>query len=92
LDGNVFFLESNPASPATYVRSRGSAVSSASGRVVDGCTIYTARFTGWHAIAVVTNSLPAATNPPGGSAYPLHRYSPSRPTSCPIKNFPGPTP
>lgn len=91
-DGFAFFLESDPSSPATWVRTRSSAVSSANARVVDGCTIYTAQFSGWHAIALVNNSNPNPTDPRTGTGFPLHRYSSARPTSCPIKNFPGPTP
>jgi hypothetical protein len=92
VDSDFFLLESDPSTPSTWVRSRGDAVSSADARVVDGCTIYTARFTGWHATVMVNNSWPAPTTPKTGTGYPMMRYSPSRPTSCPIKNFPGPTP
>jgi len=92
VDSDVFFLESNPADATTWIRNRASAVSSVNSRVVDGCTVYTAQFTGWHAIAMVNNSWPVTTDPAGGTGYPLIQYSTSRPSSCPVKNFPGPTP
>jgi len=92
LDEVVFFLESNPAVPATWVRNRTSAVSSAAGQQIDGCVLYTAHYSGWHAIVVMNQIIPHVTNPRTGSGFPLIRYSPSRPNSCPVKNFPGPTP
>jgi len=92
LDGDVFFLESNPGDSSTWVRNRSSAVSSVNSRLVDGCTVYTAQYTGWHALAMVNNSWPVTTDPAGGTGHPLIQYSTSRPSSCPVKNFPGPTP
>jgi hypothetical protein len=85
----LYLLESNPASPSTFFRSRGLA-GTAVHSVVDGCTLYTATYGGWHALAVVADRSPTA--PGAGIGFALHRFNPAKPTTCPVKNFPAPTP
>jgi hypothetical protein len=82
----LFLLEST-SDPASWVQGRAEAVTTT---VVDGCTLYTATVRNWHALVLVGDRSPAGTN--GGLGYALHRYDPARPATCPIKNFPGPTP
>lgn len=86
---SLYLLESNPSSSATFTRSRTQA-GGATHAVVDGCTLYTATYTGWHGLAVVDDRWPSA--PGAGIAYALHKWNPAKPTTCPVKNFPGPTP
>ena len=86
----MFLLESNPGSPATFIRNRSQA-SASSHSAVDGCTLWTANFTGWHAIAMIGDRPPSAPGV-GGIAFALHRWNAAKPSTCPVKNFPGPTP
>ena len=81
--------ETNPASSSTFTRSRTQAGAAIHG-VVDGCTLYTATYTGWHGLAVVDDRWPSS--PGAGIAYALHQWNPAKPTTCPIKNFPDSTP
>jgi hypothetical protein len=85
----LYLLESNPSQSATFTRSRGQAAL-ATHSVVDGCTLYTATYTGWHGLAVVGDRMP--TVPGAGIGYALHQWSAAKPTTCPVKNFPGATP
>ncbi len=91
-DAGFYFLESNPGSPSTFIRSRAQAAGIAGTRTAQGCTLYTAHYTGWHGFVVVNPDTPQATNPPSGIGYALHRFDPARPNTCPQRNFPGPTP
>ncbi len=90
--GNFFFLESNPADPSTFIRSRAQAVAVPGTRTAQGCTLYTANYSGWHGLVVANPDPPHSTNPGSGYAYALHRYDPARPNTCPQRNFPAPTP
>jgi len=85
----LYLLESDPANATTFLRNRSQAAV-ANHVVVDGCTLYTASFTGWHGLVMVHDSAPGA--PGTGFAYALHRFNPAKPTTCPVKNFPAPTP
>jgi hypothetical protein len=91
-NSGFFFLESNPGDPATFIRSRYDAVTVPGTRTAQGCTLYTANYTGWHGFVVVNPDPPQTTNPPTGVGYAVHRYDPSRPNTCPQRNFPAPTP
>jgi hypothetical protein len=92
INAGFFFLESNPADSATFIRSRVQAVLVPGTSSAQGCMLYTANYTGWHGLVVVNPDPPQATNPPSGVGYALHRMDPSRPNTCPQRNFPGPTP
>lgn len=87
---SLYLLETNPASATTFTRSRTQAAG-AGHAVVDGCTLYTAAYTGWHGLAVVDDRWPTGSGG-AGIAYALHKWNPAKPTTCPVKNFPGPTP
>lgn len=91
-NAGFYFLESNPNSASTFIRSKAQAAAIAGTRQAQGCTLYTANFTGWHGFVVVNPDPPQATNPPSGIGYALHRFDPARPNTCPQRNFPGPTP
>lgn len=90
--GNFYLLESNPADPATFIRGRAQATAIAGTRNAQGCTLYTANYSGWHGLVVVNPHPPRVTIPGSGYAYALHRYDPARPNTCPQRDFPGPTP
>jgi hypothetical protein len=85
-----YFLESNPADPSTFIRSRTQATQIAGTREAQGCTLYT----GWHGLVEINTDAPPphTTNPVSGLANALVGYDPSRPNTCPERNFPGPTP
>jgi hypothetical protein len=87
-----FMLESNPADSATFIRTRAQATSIAGTRTAQGCTLYTANYSGWHGLVEITDSLPHATSPQEGEANVLDGYDPARPNTCPQRNFPSPTP
>jgi hypothetical protein len=91
-NSNFFFLESNPADPATFTRTRAQAATIPGTRMAQGCTLYTAHYSGWHAFVVVNPDPPETTDPPSGLGYALHRFDPARPNTCPQRNFPGNTP
>jgi len=88
----LFLLEATAGSPSTYVQSRATALSNESTQVIDNCTLYTAKTTGWHALVLVANTPPTNTNPQQGIGYALHRYDPAQPSYCAVANFPGVTP
>jgi hypothetical protein len=87
-----YFLESNPADPSTFIRSRAQATSIAGTKYAEGCTMYTANYTGWHGLIEVNDGLPSVTAPQQGEANALDGYDPARPNTCPQRDFPGPTP
>lgn len=91
--GNLWLLESDPNdpnAPITHYASRREADRSRH-QPVDGCTLYTASYSGWQAIVVAADRTPTA--PGAGIGFALHRHIPGRPPGyCPIKNFPGNTP
>jgi hypothetical protein len=87
-----FLLESNPADPTSFIESRTIATSYPGTRTAEGCTLFTAHYTGWHGLVAVNPGPPAVTNPVSGTAFALDRYDPSRPNTCPQRNFPAPTP
>lgn len=91
-DTVFFLLESNPYDSTTSLRTRQQAATAGALRIAQGCTLYRANYTGWHGLLMVSNTAPVATVPPGGIAIPLHRYDPTRPYTCPQRNFPDPTP
>jgi len=91
--GQYFFmLESNPADPSTFIRTRAQATAIAGTSTAEGCTLYTANYTGWHGLVEVSTDLPHATSPQQGTANALDGYDPARPSTCPQRNFPGATP
>jgi hypothetical protein len=87
-----FLLESNPADPSTFIRDRSQASAYPGTQVYQGCTLFTVHYTGWHGLLVINQDPPHATNPQQGIAYALDRFDPARPTTCPMRNFPDPTP
>jgi hypothetical protein len=89
---SFYFLESNPNDPSTFIRSRWQAANVAGTSESQGCTLYTANYTGWHGIVEVNSSLPYTSNPQQGIANALDRLDPARPNTCPQRNFPAPTP
>ncbi|GHJ49215.1 hypothetical protein Cs7R123_65570 [Catellatospora sp. TT07R-123] len=89
---HVFLLSSTAGVPGTYVRNRTAAASSQTIEYVDGCTRYTATATGWHALVVIGDRAPVTHVPTQGVAYALKRVDPATPNSCPVRNFPDPTP
>ena len=91
-NGYFFLLESNPADPSTFVRTRAQAAAIAGTKYAQGCTMYTANYTGWHALVEVNQDLPHATSPQEGLANAIVAYDPARPNTCPQRNFPDPTP
>lgn len=91
--GQTFFmLESNPSDPSTFIRTRVQATAIANTRTAQGCTLYTANYTGWHGLVEINPSLPYTSSPQQGTANALDGYDPARPNTCPQRNFPDPTP
>jgi hypothetical protein len=88
----LYLLEANTASPASYVQSRYGVSLLQHTQAIDNCTLYTASITGWHALVMVRDSAPTVTNPVQGIAFGLHKYDPTQPTYCPMANFPAATP
>jgi hypothetical protein len=86
--GRLYLVESIPDA-TTWIQSRAEA-GTANTKVVDGCTLYTATMSNWHALVVVGDRSPADTG--GGLGYALHRADPAKLSTCPIRSFPGPTP
>jgi hypothetical protein len=86
--GRLNLLESI-SDPTTWIQTRAEA-STANARVVDNCTLFTASMSNSHALVVVDDRSPS--NPGGGIGFALHRFDPNRPLTCPIRNFPAPTP
>lgn len=89
---DFFFLESNPSDPSTFIRTRSQATAITGTRTAEGCTLYTANYSGWHGLVEVNTDPPHVTNPQQGEANALDGYDPSRPNTCPQRNFPAPTP
>ncbi len=86
---HLYLLESSD-DRASWVQSRTEA-SRQNFTFVDGCTLYTAQAGGWHGLLMIGDRWPNAGSS-GGIGYALHKYDPARPNTCPIRNFPGPTP
>ncbi len=91
--GQTFFLlESDPNDISTTIRTRSQATAIPNTRTAQGCTLYTANFTGWHGLVELSYNLPHATSPQEGTANALVAYDPARPNTCPERNFPDSTP
>ncbi|MGC4885585.1 hypothetical protein ACLQ2W_00145 [Micromonospora sp. DT227] len=88
----LLLIESDLSVPTTFAQGRATATARQHTQVLDGCTLYTAQRTGWHALVMIGNRAPTTHTPPQGTAYALHRVDPSTPTNCPQRNFPAPTP
>jgi len=89
---NMYLLEANPSNSATFIQGRSQATNNQHTQVVDGCTLYTAEYTGWHALVIVSDTYPQTTNPGSGIAFGIHAYNAAQPTSCPMADWPNPTP
>jgi hypothetical protein len=87
--GHLFLLEST-SDATTWIQNRGIARLGGDPVIVDGCTLYTARASGWHALVVIGDRFPGSIG--ADASYALHAYDPNRPITCPVKNFPSPTP
>jgi hypothetical protein len=87
----LYLLEATPGQASSYVQGRSTAAAGQSTKVVDNCTLYTAKQTGWHALVLVGDS-PLTGNSQAGIALGIHQYDPTQPTYCPMADFPGPTP
>jgi hypothetical protein len=88
----MYLLEANPSNSATFIQGRSQATTNQHTQVIDGCTLYTADYTGWHALVIVSASYPQVTNPGSGIAIGIHAYNSAQPTSCPMADWPNPTP
>jgi hypothetical protein len=89
---DFYMLESNPGDSSTFIRTRAQATAIAGTSTAEGCTLYTANYTGWHGLVEINPILPVFTNPQQGTANALDGYDPARPNTCPQRNFPDPTP
>ena len=89
---NMYLLEANPSNTATFIQGRPLAASLQHTQVIDGCTLYTAQYTGWHALVIVSDTYPQTTNPGSGIAFGIHAYNSAQPDSCPMADWPNPTP
>ncbi|MEV4843633.1 hypothetical protein AB0K20_10495 [Micromonospora matsumotoense] len=89
---SLLLAESDPADPATFAQGRATVAARQHTQVLDGCTLYTAQRTGWHALVQLGDRAPSTHVPTQGTGYALHRVDPARPLSCPQREFPGPTP
>ncbi|WP_042380297.1 hypothetical protein [Streptacidiphilus melanogenes] len=87
----LYLLEATPGLSSTYVQGRSAAAAAQSTKVVDNCTLYTAKQTGWHALVLVGDT-PLTGSSQAGIAIGIHQYDPSQPTYCPMADFPGATP
>jgi hypothetical protein len=88
---HLYLMESSSSNPASWAQSRIEAGIVNTPTVIDNCTLYTAKVTSWHALLMVGDRRPV-WNTGGGMSFALHRYDPAKPTTCPIRNFPNPTP
>jgi hypothetical protein len=88
----LYLLEATPGKSSTYVQTRGQVAASQSTKVIDNCTLYTAKQTGWHSLVLVSDTQPVTTSPQQGTAFGLHQYNSATPNYCPMADFPGPTP
>ncbi|MEU7982565.1 hypothetical protein AB0B63_29040 [Micromonospora sp. NPDC049081] len=89
---SLLLAESDPADPTTFAQGRATVAARQHTQVLDGCTLYTAQRTGWHALVQLGDRAPSTHVPTQGTGYALHRVDPARPLSCPQREFPGPTP
>jgi hypothetical protein len=89
--GSHLYLMESSTDSASWIQSRIEAGIHNAPTVVDNCTLYTAKVTGWHALLVVGDKGPTWTTAPRFT-YALHKYNPDKPTTCPIRNYPNPTP
>jgi hypothetical protein len=88
----LYLLEADPSASSTWVQSRAIASIRQHTQVIDNCTLYTASVTGWHALVLVDDTQPVATNPQQGIGIALHQYDPTLPNYCPMADFPAATP
>lgn len=88
----MYLLEANPSNSATFIQGRSQATVSQHTQVIDGCTLYTANYTGWHALVTVSDTYPQTTSPGSGIAFGIHAYNAAQPNSCPMADWPGSTP
>lgn len=89
----LYLLEANPTNTSSFIQSRGAAAEDQNTKVIDDCTLYTAEVTGWHALVMVSDTWPVATNPQQGLGIALHAFDTTDPSGyCPLADFPGPTP
>lgn len=88
----LYLLEADPNYSSTWVQSRAIASIRQHTKVIDNCTLYTASITGWHALVLVDDTQPVATNPQQGIGIGLHQYDPTEPNYCPMADFPAATP
>jgi hypothetical protein len=86
--GRLYLLESIPDA-TTWIKTRAED-GNANATLIDNCTLYSSAMTNWHALVLVADRMP--TSGTGGIGFALHKYDPARPNTCPIRNFPGPTP
>lgn len=89
---SMYLLEANPSNSATFIQGRSQATVSQHTQVIDGCTLYTANYTGWHALVTVSDTYPQTTSPGSGIAFGIHAYNAAQPNSCPMADWPGSTP
>lgn len=87
----MYLLEATPGQSSTYIQSRAQASSIQETKVIDNCTLYTAKQTGWHALVKV-NDVPPTGNANQGEAVGIHAYDPNYPNYCPLADFPSATP
>jgi hypothetical protein len=89
----LYLLEANPTNSSSFIQSRATANADQNTKVTDDCTLYTAEVTGWHALVMVSDTWPVATNPQQGLGIALHAFDATDPAGyCPLADFPGPTP
>ncbi|HTJ69531.1 MAG TPA: hypothetical protein VL551_18480 [Actinospica sp.] len=89
---NMFLLEADPSSSYTWMQNRADVTIKQKTKIVDNCTLYTASYSGWHALVMINDTPPVVTNPKSGIGIGLHQYDASNPSYCPMADFPGPTP
>lgn len=88
----LFLLEADSGNSYTYIQNRVDATLRQKTKVIDNCTLYTASVSGWHALVMIDDTPPVATNPQQGIAFGLHQYDPTYPNYCPMADFPAATP
>jgi hypothetical protein len=86
----LFLVESDPASPVTFAQGRSVAAALQKTEQIDGCTVYTVRKTGRHALVMIREAEPAP-DASVNEGLVIRRYSEAEPKVCPVKNFPAPT-
>jgi hypothetical protein len=90
--GSHLYLMESSSDPASWIQSRIEAGIHNTPTVVDNCTLYTAKVSGWHALLTFGDRLPTNWTTAETFTYALHKYNPAKPTTCPVRNFPNPTP